>query len=85
MKDVQTMVNTEGYEDLHGMNPDLFYHTEKSLREQGLREIPKESYPSPFGGSLWNEDALWRLTRDLRNVEGRNWDITANRPMGKVE
>jgi hypothetical protein len=43
MKDVQMTVDAEG----------TFYHTEKSLREQGLREIPRESYPSPYGGSLY--------------------------------
>jgi hypothetical protein len=68
-------VDAEGFEDLHGMNPDHFYPNEQSLREQGLREIPRDPYPSPYGGTLYQDDALWRAARDLRNVEGRNWEL----------
>jgi hypothetical protein len=38
LKNAQMGVDADGFEDLHGMNPDLFYHTEESLKEQGLRE-----------------------------------------------
>ncbi len=41
-KNVQLRVDAEGYEDLQGMNPDLLYHNEQSLREQGLREISRD-------------------------------------------
>jgi hypothetical protein len=40
LKNVQTSVDAEGFE------PDLFYPNEQSLREQGLREIPRDPYPS---------------------------------------
>jgi hypothetical protein len=70
LKNAQMEVDADGFEDLHRMNPDLFYHTEESLKEQGLREVPKESYPSPYGGSLYYDDALWRNARELRHVEG---------------
>ena len=63
-----------GHEDLHEMKPDHFYHNEKTLKEQGLREIPREAYPSPYGGSLYNDIPLYRAAKDLRNVEGRNWE-----------
>jgi hypothetical protein len=75
LEKVQITVDADGFESLHGMDPDLFYHTEESLRKQGLREIPKESYPSPYGGSLYYDDPLWRVTRELRNVEGRNIEL----------
>ncbi len=76
-KNVQLRVDAEGFEDLHGMNPDLLYHNEQSLKEQGLREISRDSdgYPSPYGGTLYNNDALYRAARELRNVEGRNWEL----------
>ena len=74
LKKIRTSVDSEGFEDLNGMDPDQFYHNEKSLKEQGLREIPKEEYPSPYGGSLYNDLPLYRAARDLRNVEGRNWE-----------
>jgi hypothetical protein len=76
-KNVQPSVDAdiaEGFEDLHGMNPDHFYHNERRLREQGLREIPRDSYPSPYGGTLYNDEALFRAAKELRNVEGRNWE-----------
>ena len=38
-------VDGNGFESMHGMNRDLFYHTEDSLRKQGLVEIPKVQYP----------------------------------------
>ncbi len=53
MINAQMTVDAEGFESLHGMDPDLFYHTEESLREPVLREVPKESYPSPYGGLLY--------------------------------
>jgi hypothetical protein len=74
MKNIHTSVDAEGFEDLKGMNRDHFYHNEQSLREQGLREIPRDPYPSPYGGTLYQDDALWRAARDLRIVEGRNWE-----------
>jgi hypothetical protein len=74
MKNAQPVVDAEGFEDLHVMNPDDLYHDEHSLRRQGLREIPRDSYPSPYGGSLRNDDTLYRTAKDLRNVEGRNWE-----------
>jgi hypothetical protein len=75
MKNVQPVVDAEGFEVLHGMNPDNFYHNERSLKEQGLREIARDPYPSPYeGGSLYHDEALWKAARELRNVEGRNWE-----------
>ena len=74
MKNVQLSVDADGFEVLHGMNRDLLYHDEHSLREQGLREIPRDPYPSPYGGSLYYNDALWKATREIINVEGRNWE-----------
>jgi hypothetical protein len=74
-KNVQLRVDAEGYEDLNGMDPDLLYHDEKSLREQGLREISRDGYPSPYGGTLYHDDALYRAAKVLRNVEGRNWEL----------
>jgi hypothetical protein len=67
-------IDGEGFESMQGMNRDLFYHTEDSLRKQGLVEIPKVQYPGPYGGSLYEDNALWRLTIDLSNMEGRNND-----------
>ena len=40
-----------------------------------MREIPRDSYPSPYGGTLYNDNALYRAARELRNVEGRNWEL----------
>ncbi len=75
LKNVRISVDAEGYEDLHGMNPDHLYHNEQSLKEQGLREISRDLYPSPYGGTLYHDDALYRAARELRNVEGRNWEL----------
>ncbi len=56
---------------MQGMNQDLFYHTVDSLRKQGLVEIPKVQYPGPYGGSVYEDNTLWKLTRDLSNMKGR--------------
>ena len=74
LKNIRTSVDSEGHEDLHEMKPDHFYHNEKTLKEQGLREIPREAYPSPYGGSLYDDKMLYRAAKDLRNVEGRYWE-----------
>jgi hypothetical protein len=82
----QAVLDADGYESLRGMDPDLLYHTDLSLRKQGLVEVPKDSYPSPYGGSLYHDQSLWNLTRDVINVEGRNiehiqiaqWEILSN-------
>ena len=83
MKNARPVVDADGHEDLHGMDPDHFYHDERSLKEQGLREVSRDAYPSPYGGTLYDNDALWRLTRELRNVEGRNIELLQNLLYGK--
>jgi hypothetical protein len=75
LEGVQRSVDAEGYECLHGVDPDLFYHTANSLRKQRLGEISKYPYPSLYGGSLFYDESLWRLTREVINVEGRNIEL----------
>ncbi len=75
LEGVQGSADAEGYECLHGMDPDLFYHTANSLRKQGLGEISKDPYPSPYGGSLFYDESLWRLTKEVINVEGRKIEL----------
>jgi hypothetical protein len=67
------------------MDPDLFYHTANSLRKQGLREIPKDADPSPYGGSLYYDEpqhflgrmiSLQRLFFDAQNIMGHAKDRT---------
>jgi hypothetical protein len=67
-------IDGNGFDCMHGMNRDLFYHTEDSLRKQGLVEIPKFQYPLAglYGGSLYEDNTLWRLTSELSNMKGRN-------------
>ncbi len=72
---VQGSVDAEGYECFQGMDPDLLYRTENSLRKQGLGGVSKDPYPGPFGGSLYYDDTLWKLTRELSDVEGRNIEL----------
>ncbi len=38
-------------------------------------EVSKDPYPGPYGGSLYYDDPLWRLTRELCNMEGRNIEL----------
>ncbi len=65
----QSSIDGEGFERMQGINRELFYHSEDSL--QGLVEIPVQ-YPGPYGESLYEDNTLWKLTRDLSNIEGRN-------------
>ena len=75
MKNARPVVDADGHEDLHGMDPNHLYHDERSLKEQGLREVSRDAYPNPYeGGSLWHDTMLWKAARELRNIEGRNWE-----------
>ena len=47
-RNVRTSVDAEGFEDLQGMNSDHLYHNEQTLKEQGLLEISRDGYPSPY-------------------------------------
>ncbi len=40
-------VDGEGFDCMHGTNRDLFYHTDDSLRKQGLIKISKLPYLGP--------------------------------------